>query len=316
MSQDAITPPPIIIGEPPLQAGDTQPRATLQPPIEADEPKGCGTSILVTVVAMLLIAMFVMSLAFAGFAGYRDGGIIRQTDNFVALAGTLDGQATLAWDDLSKGNFEIADARCKYVIEKQSFYAGMKNCISTAQAALNATPTFTPSRIPSATPLPALPTATGAPNAFTPESLLAQADEAIRVGNFSDARDFLESLRGVDATFRKQEVETKLVDAYLKLAAQYKAEGESSLQKMVIVIRKALEINPDIGGDWRFTADATGYYLSAKGYLEAQNYAEATRLFRWMMDNAPTAYSDVKTLACRAFTSAGDVAAIQQYSCQ
>jgi tetratricopeptide (TPR) repeat protein len=296
---------------PPPALDDTQPRPALTLPPE-EEPRGCANPLLVTLVALALIGMFVTMVALAAFAGYRDGGITRQTQKAVALDGTLNGQATLAWADLERGNFEVADARCKYVIEQQPQYSGMRNCISTAQAALNATPTFTPSAPPTATAVP--PTATVPPQTdVTTDALFTLALEAINKQDYQAAKDYLEALRGKNGNFRRAEVEDNLVKVYLSLAAGYK--GQARWAEMILVVRKAEQITNAPIQDWSLEATAAEYYLSAKSYLAAQNYALAAQVFREVMRIAPGYFSDGKALACEAFTRAGDAEALQTYGC-
>jgi hypothetical protein len=268
------------------------------------------------VVALMLVGMFVTMMALAAFAGYRDGGVIRRTQNAVALVGTMDGQATLAWRDLDNGQYELADARCQYVIEIKPQYPGMRNCISTAQAglaALNATPTWTPTPPPTLTPSPTTPILPATPATITPDALFARAEAQIAQQEDEAARRTLEALRGLDINFRRQEVEKRLVDVYLRLAQRY--ENEARLSEMVVVIRQAQQIADLSNTKWPFTAEAADLYRSAKGYYLAQNYALAASVFRSMFALGAQNFLDTRTLGCDAFAKAGDAAAIAQY-CQ
>lgn len=296
---------------PPPSLDDTQPRPALAEAAETETPRGCANPLLVTLVALALLGMAVTMVALAAFAGYRDGGITRQTQKAVALEGTLNGQATLAWADLDRGNYEVADARCKYVIGQQPQYPGMRNCISTAQAALNATSTFTPTTPPTATLPP--PTATQPPVDVTTDMLFTLALEAIDKQDFQAAKDYLEALRGKDGNFRRAEVEEKLVSVYLTLASGYK--GQARWAEMILVVRKAEQITGAPIQDWSLEATAAEYYLSAKSYLAAQNYPLAAQVFREVMRIAPGYFSDGKALACEAFARAGDAEALQTYGC-
>jgi hypothetical protein len=302
-----------VNAEPPVQAGDTQPRRPVVMPEE--ERRGCANPLLVLIVALMLIGIFVSMIALAAFAGYRDGGVIRRTQNAVALFGTLDGQATLAWQDLATEHYELADARCKYLIEIKPEYPGMRNCISTAQAAMNATPTFTPTMQPTETPIPTAEVVLTTPSALTPETLLARADSQISNSDYEAARKTLEALRGLDISFRRQEVEDKLVNVYLTLAQKYEFEGR--LGELVNVVSQAelirdLSSNPNTQ-KWPITKDAANLYISAKSYAAAQNMPMAVQVYRLMMTRGYNNFLDTRKLACDTFTAGGDTSAYQQF---
>ncbi|MBX3063476.1 MAG: hypothetical protein KF726_10905 [Anaerolineae bacterium] len=305
-----------MIQEPPITQGDTKPRRPVDPSAEP-ERRGCANPLLTAVVILALLGMFVMMLGVAAFAGYRDGGVVRQTQKAVALYGTMDGQATLAWRNLDEGNYTIARERCVYIIGINAQYPGMRNCVSTAEAALNATPTFTPSPTATITPLPTATVDTSASTStsagFTPDSLFNNAELAYQQADYETAQAYLEALRGLDFNYRKQEVEDRLVDVYLKLAAKYQAEGK--LAQMVVVIQRARDIRNIDNTGWTYTMDATNLYLSARDYLNAQNYGMAAQVFRNLFAIGAINYLDSKTLGCEAFSKAGDTASFQQY-CQ
>ncbi|PJF36136.1 MAG: hypothetical protein CUN49_06975 [Candidatus Thermofonsia Clade 1 bacterium] len=286
---------------------DTQPRRVPLPPEEDDlQPSGCGNTLLLGTVALFLLFMCVAVVGLAGIAGWRDGGIMRQTQRAVALAGTLEGQLTLAANDLANQQFNLARGRCQYILEQQPFNRSAAECLSTAQAGLLATATPTPAP-PTATPTapPEPPTPTLASGTFTPEELFARGQEALRRSDWENAMSWLEALRALDGTFRRREVEDMLVTVYQALGNQYRFEGR--LSEMVVVIEKALKIRALPDTDWQFTVNATKLYLSARSYLDAGNFALAAQVFATLMEIAPT-YLNTRELACRAFEAAGDSA--------
>ncbi len=298
--------------EPDRSLDDTQPRPIRAFQDTTEEPRrGCGNPLLVGLVGLMLLMMAVATIALAAIAGWRDGGIARQTQRAVALAATLDRQATLGWQDIANQQYELAFSRCDYVATLQPLYPEMRTCMSTAQAALNATPTptVTPTPIPP-TPTPSLTPPSGG---FSPEELFARGQEAVRRTDYEGAMGWLEALRALDASYRRQEVEDMLVQVYLALGQQYRFEGR--LSEMVNVIEKALKIRPLTGTDWGFTVDAAKLYMSARGYLDAENYTLAAQVFARLMATAPTFSSDTKPLACKAFAAAGDTASAQKYGC-
>lgn len=296
---------------------DTQPRPPLNIPPEPPPARaGCGNSLIVLTVLFIVFAMFVTTVGIAAFAGWRDGGVARRTQQAAALIGTLDRQATLAWGDLSQHSYQIGLTRCEYIGTLQPFYPNMPLCVATAQAGLNATatptalpPTATPTPAPTNPPI-AAPTQGGNANAFSQDDLFARAQAAMQTNDTESAVAWLESLRALDVTYRRQEVEDMLVNGYIALGSKYR--NENRLSEMVIVIKKALRIRPLTGTDWAFTVDATELYLSARNHFDGGNYALAAQVFALLMERAPT-YLDGKVLACRAFQTAGDSASYAKY---
>ena len=317
----------MIEPEPEPTLEDTQPRIVEAVAEDWEEPRrGCGSRLLVALVVLILMGMALVTFALAALAGWRDGGLIRQTERAGAVAGTLDRQATLGWQDLADGRFELAFTRCDYVATLQPGYPDIRSCVSTAQAGLNASPAVTSTTTPDAavSPAPVTPspdpgsptpslTPPAHPGGFSTAELFARGEEAARRSDYENAVSWLEALRALDSSYRRSEVENMLLTAYQALGSQYRFEGR--LSEMVVVIRKALRINSLSDTDWAFTIDAAELYLSARGYLEAGNIPLAAQVFRTLMERAPTFSTDTKTLACRAFSEAGDTAALSQFEC-
>jgi tetratricopeptide (TPR) repeat protein len=314
----------VLDPEPQPTLEDTQPRvlhAAADDWQESEPRRGCGSRLMVALVVLIIMGMALVTLALAAVAGWRDGGLMRQTQRAGAVEATLDRQATLGWQDLAEQRYELAFIRCDYVATLQPAYPDIRACMSTAQAGLNATPlaTATPSppastpTPPPLTPMPSLTPPTN-PGGFSPTELFARGEEAARRSDYESAVSWLEALRGLDSSYRRSEVESLLLTAYQALGSQYRFEGR--LSEMVVVIRKALRINPLSDTDWAFTIDAAELYLSARGYLDAGNIPLAAQVFRRLMEMAPTFSTDTKTLACRAFSAAGDTASLTQFECQ
>ncbi|HRE48661.1 MAG TPA: hypothetical protein PLD47_13130 [Aggregatilineales bacterium] len=296
---------------------DTQPRrpAGLDDYFDDAPRRGCGNTLLISMVILMMLVMSFAVIGIAGFLGWRDGGTARRATQAVAVAATLDRQATLARTNLDDGQWELAFTRCDYVATLQPLYAEMAACKATAQAALNATATPTPTETPIPTVITSTPTTTPPPaGAFAPEELLTRAQESVRRTDYETAMRWLEALRAVDASYKRGEVEQLLLTVYQALGSQYRFEGR--LGEMIVVIEKAFKINALSNTDWGFTVNAAKLYLSARGYLEAGNYPLAAQVFARLMSIAPAFSDDTKTLACKAFASAGDTISAAQYGCR
>ncbi len=337
--------------EPPLSADDTRPRPAIvvpdaprgdprpvlkKPPLTTvyddtslfdDKPRsGCASPLLVVFTLAALFALFIGVVGLAAAAGYRDGrteSVTRAAGTQIALVAT---QRAAIRTDTDSGNYELLLVRCQYVAAQVPGDATMPACIATAAFILSATPTALPASptLPPATrtltPTRTLSgVATGAPVASGGDpslpDLFAQAQTAVTAGKVEDlerARDLLEALRGIDATWNQRQVEPLLCGVYESLGNSYDATRR--LSEMVIVVNKALKMTCRIDSKWTFTVYAAQLYLDAKGYLDAGNYPQAIRVYKRLMDVAST-YQDTPDLACDAFRKGGDNAAVSFYKC-
>src|SRR5262249_5100304 len=161
---------------------------------------GCGNPLLIGTTLIIFLCLFLMALGAAGFAGYRDGLNLKGTTHAVAVVGTVGAQAALAQIDCSQGRYELCLERCKYVATQQPGYPGMALCMSTAQIALSATPTPSPTltaQAPTAAPTDVATQASGS-TGFTKEDMFVRGQEAYRTNTYTDAEKWLEAVRGLD----------------------------------------------------------------------------------------------------------------------
>ncbi len=319
--------------EPASTLEDTEPRAPVigvfkradddEPEVEQSQRTGCRNPLLVATVALAFSCLCITSIGLAGLAGYNDGTHLVGTKKAVAIAATVGIQAALAQTDCTAGRYELCLERCKFIATQQPGYPGMSECIASAEMALSATPTPTPVKATptatlstSSTPLSATPGLTPTVSAtagFSREDLFVRGQEAFRSDDYENAMKWLEALRGLDPDYQRSQVEDMLMTTYQALAKSY--ENQGLLSQMIIVIQKSEAIGPlPAGSDWDFTVNVAQLYLDARNYLVAQNYAQADRVFKNLMDMAPT-FMDTKTLACKAFASAGDTASSGKYKC-
>ncbi len=310
-----VTPPPLVADEPDVLPEDTQPRKpadeTSADMTGEELASGCGNRVLVVVVLLAFACLFVTSVGLAGYAGWRDGAVSVQTRKAATLVSYLGVQATLARGDCDEGRYELCYERCAYVATQQPGYLGVTSCMTLAELELSATPT--PSPLP--TIAPATPTPTIAPTVNSsglpsPEEMFARAQEAVRIEDYETAMKWLEALRGVNADFRRKDVEDMLVKTYVALGTRYENEGR--LSEMTIVIKKALQIR-NLPDDWQFKVDtAAPLYLDCRGYVDGGNYQMADKACALLMERAGT-YLDSKALACKGFSGAGDAEQLKKW---
>jgi len=303
---------PVTLSEPAVTTEDTQPR-----PVET----GCTNRLLVIITVVALIAIFFATVGLAAYAGVRDGQQDFRTRAAATQAFAFDDQATRGAQDLADQQYEGALAHCGYVLTQQPYYPGVARCAMTAQAALSATPTpsptFTSTALPpSATPtLPPVETAAGSADAsITIDSQIGLAEQAYRSNDYERAQSLLEALRGRPDLNDKQRstIDDDLFNTYIALAGQYKFDG--NLSAMVIVIKAAEKIRSLQDTQWPGELDAAELYLSARGDYDAGNYAQAAKVFPTLLTRYPT-YLDAKTLGCASFAKAGDSADAKKFGC-
>ena len=318
----------------PLPFERISPPETLDTSEKEVKPRGCSNALLVAFVLFDLLFLCVAAVGFAGLAGYRDGVNDAATLAVNTQSAAVSTQLPRIAQDLSAQNWDSLLVRCQYVATLRPGYPGMDGCINQAEQKLSATPTPMPSLTYTLSPTntPTLPatatTASSNPSAadltptqlapvtatpaFLPE-LFARAQEAIRQQQYETAIGYLEAIRETDVTFFKNDVTALLCSTYETVGTNDQNTGQ--LSEMIVVMNKALKMNCHLQagtGSWEFTINVTELYLSARDYLNGGNYAEADRVFKLFMTQAPN-YLDGKTLACQAFAKAGDTAATQNY---
>lgn len=337
----------MLSNEPPVSADDTKPRPPVglrpdRPVIKRKVPDtvydsyndydekqgGCRNSLFFVAILGGAFLMFVAIVALAGLAGYRDGVNIKSTFAANTRVAVLSTQKAAIVSDQQNGNWEIVLARCQFLQTLTPGDTAMQNCVSQAGTALAVTPlptTIIPAQtIPQATtavqpvqnsPVPNIITPTPAPVANPLQTLMDKAKAEIDLGkteNLENAREMLEAVRSQDKTFQQRTVETQLCKVYETLGRTY--DLERRLSEMVIVINNGLLMQCRFERkDWAFTVDAATLYLSAQGYADANNLAQAIRVYKLMFQRGMGLYQNTKELACNAFRNGNDGAAVSAY---
>jgi len=291
-------------------------------------PRGCANRLLISFVLASFLFLCVAMIGLAGLAGYRDGVNDAATYAMNTKIADIGTQEAHIGQDQQAGRWESVLARCQYVATLRPGDQAMANCMSQAEQALSATPSPSitptatatlnpPTDTPTVNPIgesDGTPTVTANPTEALLLDLWTRAQEAFRQNQYETARSYLEALQEADKTYDAHDVVDMLCNTYQALGNMY--QNPAQLSQMIVTINKALDLNCPLRpsqGDWRFTIQVSELYLSAKGYLEAGNYSLADTVFKRFMSADPSGYLDGKTLACQAFSKAGDSAAIQTY---
>jgi tetratricopeptide (TPR) repeat protein len=232
------------------------------------------------------MALIIISLA--GVAGLRDEWRAVGTQAASTTVAEVATQYQLANQDLAAGNVELSLIRLQDVTTKMPDYQNAANLLPTVQAMASFTPTASPSASPTL-PAPTLtptvaavqsasPSDDPAANTLDPAELFGRAETAYTVGLYEEAIEWYDTLALVDPSYRRDEVQTKRLDAMIRLGTSYlrgtNSDGQDRLSQGIQLIWRADELG-DVPGEVLYEADFVARYLSARGLVEGGANAQA-----------------------------------------
>jgi tetratricopeptide (TPR) repeat protein len=293
---------------------DTGPRQATQPYYVAPPPQASekspetwmGTFLMVGAVIMascLCVSIIGLSLA----AGIRDEVDAISTESAGTRVARVETQYALAVVDFQEGRYELAEIRFHDVQTLVPDYRDIQSRLEQIQQVMSYTP------IPSLTPTSAPPTATIAPdaptsaptqeippttaNAFDPADLYGRAETAMTLGEFEEAIRWLDALSLADPTYRRGEVQQKLLDAHIAQGRIYlrsqNEDGVDQLSRGVQLINRASELGT-VPVELVYEADFVARYLAAQAYVEGGAFDQARQvLTRLCEENCDWTYRGV-----------------------
>lgn len=250
---------------------------------EATSPGYARPLMLATVMfgtACLCLAM----IGLAGFAGYRDGLATNDARVTQTLATGIAQQYATGAADLQAGYAELAAARFEWIVEtiqaptEYALDSPVQLAVARTIAAFTDTPMPTPSPTVTPTP-PATDTLTPAPSpsgtatrdlAQDPAHIYEQALTAERLGRYEEAIEWLDALIALDPTYKRAEVQEKLVEVLTAQGRIYllgmNEDGQDRLARGVYLIYRADEIGT-VQPEWLL-----GHAIFVERYINARNY--------------------------------------------
>ncbi|MFN8441693.1 MAG: hypothetical protein U0175_13020 [Caldilineaceae bacterium] len=132
-------------------------------------------------------------------------------------------------------------------------------------------------------------------------ALWSEAERALQAGRPQTTIDRLLQIRKSDPTFRPEELQTMLFNAYVQLASQQ--DSEDRLQESLLSLEHALELRPT-ATDVRREHDLLSAYLDMDSYYDT-NWDEAIQLLESLKKSDPT-YRDVSKRLIDAHVAYGD----------
>ncbi len=167
--------------------------------------------------------------------------------------------------------------------------------------------TLSPASAPTAAALPTQ-TATADTNGAT---ALADAQQALNAGRWTEAIDQLLALRAVNPAYEQAEVSDLLFGAYVNLATE--KDNQNKLQDALAYFDNALALNPD-AADIRNERTLIAHYIDAITYAEA-DWEAAIDALNAIYEQEPD-YRDVKVRLQEALRAQSTILADDEEWCQ
>ncbi len=151
-----------------------------------------------SLIGLATVALLVLVLAGAAYAGYQAGLTQRQAQFEATQAADLQLQYELGVADLAAGRNEVAIARFEYIVRLDPQYRDAGQKLAAARLAFGATPTVTPR--PLSTPSPT-PSATAELTSTAAVEIFGLAQDAYAVGDWDGVISQLNHLRVIDPEY-------------------------------------------------------------------------------------------------------------------
>ncbi|WP_420641377.1 hypothetical protein [Candidatus Leptofilum sp.] len=200
---------------------DAVPQATESRNQPSTPPKQKRRPMRVAGLLLIIFSVLIGWFLLIAFLGWQSGQRELQNKQFAQL----DRQVTLAEENISQGNFQLALTRLEWVLERDSSHAEAQTLRDQAFAGLGATPEPTPVTAVTVTPAPTrLPTA-------TPGAIDSPNEELLRIRRLVATKFWEEALPALIAfqqqfpSFEREETDQLLYDVYLNYGLDL-IEGE------------------------------------------------------------------------------------------
>lgn len=262
--------PVMIPGEEPQPqpSGEGETRSST-PPVEETGAQMIRRPRRRVLIAFLVYLLALIAVGVIAFTQGRSANASQQTEQ---LSRALFEQFELGVADLDAGRYEIARQRFEQIIRYDPTYPGAEDMLVEALVHLNV-PTLTPTSAPTSTPDPS-----------PPEDLYAQAEAAIKAGDWTLAIDKLLALRAKDPTYRPVDADGLMYIALRNRGMQLISNGE--MEEGLYNMSLAERFGP-LDRDAMFRQSLAKQYLLANSYI-GLNWGRAAELFGPLCDQGAT----------------------------
>jgi tetratricopeptide (TPR) repeat protein len=221
---------------------------------------------------LIAFLIYLLALILVGAVAFTQGRSVNESVQSEQLSSALLEQFQLGVADLEAGRYEIARQRFEQIIRYDPSYPGAEDMLVEALVHLNV-PTLTPTSAPTSTPDPS-----------PPEDLFAQAQTAIKTGDWILAIDKLLALRAKDETYRSVDVDGLMYIALRNRGMQLIANGE--MEEGLYNMSLAERFGP-LDRDAMFRESLAKQYLLANSYI-GLNWGRASELFGPLCEQGAT----------------------------
>ena len=259
-----------------------------------------------SLIGLAVVALLLLVLAGAAYAGYQAGLAQRQSQFEATQAADLALQYDLGVQDLAAGRNEVAMARFEYIVRLDPTYRDASQKLAEARQAFRVTPTVTPQPLSTASPTP---TATEVLTSTQAADIFAAAQAAYALSDWDTTISQLNHLRVVDAAYQPAQTNEMLFVA-LRNRGIARILGDE-LEGGMADIDQAEKIGP-------LDSEALNHRAYARLYLAALSYwglnwQQATEILQQLYLIAPYFHDTSARLYRAEVNYAGQLVAAGDY---
>jgi hypothetical protein len=274
---------------------DDQPTETVA---ETNETSSTRPTRIVGII-LILTAAVLGWLLLVGYVAYQSGQQQLVTNQQTALADLIVRQTELAAQNLADGNYQLAQRRAEWVLEKQPQHEAAVQLLADIQTAQNQNATAVPQNV-APTPPPE-PTA-------TPGAISSPEEELQRIRRMAARKEWPESVSALVLfqqqfpSMAREETDALLFDAYLGTARQYLEGTQVELGLFYLEQAEKLGTLPQEMQDYRVWGELYTQGISFYGV----NWDVSAYYFRDLCLAAPF-YQDACAKLHNALVAYGDL---------
>lgn len=303
-------------------AGEPLPPPNVRPPGEEESASGGSGCLPVGVLGAILVVGAVLIVALAAAAGWTSGQRQANINATATQSAAIEEQLARIPAEISSGNLILLDTRIRFLVTLTPGVPGVADFAATATALfLTSQPTATPT--PSPTPDPSLAEVQSEtePVAITPAgsggydlaSILAQADQAVTAGRWTDAVDLLDVIIAVDNTFETARVRSLLTQALNSEARRLYENNQPAAGNVVVGRIESLGLA--LADGLSYERYAAQIYLNARAAVGTGSPV-ATSALRELLNLGPGRYyAEAQQLLFNQYVIAGDAWVAQGEYC-
>ncbi len=249
-------------------------------------------------VVLIAVAIALATLSIVGYLAVQQVEEEQAEESRRALLSELENQMSLARDDISQGNLELALRRLEWILDLDSGYPEAAQLLQEVQSTLEQSVTPVPTK--TVIPLPT-PTSSFDEDA-EPDAIFSELEQLIQSELWSSAADELTAFQFQYPNFRRRETDGMLFSASINLGLELLQGDQIELGLYHITQAEKLGDLPEEVDAFRTWAEL---YLLGIGYFGVE-WGQAIYYFRGLCTAAPY-YQDSCTRLYESLVAYGDI---------